>query len=129
MAGMSSATPLVSFVFDEDIPDAVWNAVQGHNALGVDPIDAIMVGKYAGLPKGTKDARLLAWAEPAGRVIVTRDRNTMTDEYNKRLAAGGHTAGVLVIAPTIMADLIAHLALVAHATTPAEWIDKLEFFP
>jgi hypothetical protein len=126
---MSTATPPVRLVFDEDVPDAVWNAVQAHNALGIDPIDAVMVGKHAGLPKSTKDAILLDWAERAGRVIVSRDRNTMTDEYNRRLAAGGHTAGVLIIAPTPMDRLIEHLALVANATTPAEWFDKLDFFP
>jgi hypothetical protein len=129
VAGMSSTNPSVLLVFDEDIPDAVWDAVQAHNALGIDPIDAVMVGKHPPLPKGTKDARLLEWAEQAGRVIISRDRNTMTAEYNQRLSAGGHSAGVLIIAPTAMEDLIEHLALVAHATTPADWFDRIDYFP
>jgi hypothetical protein len=124
-----SSNPLVLIVFDEDIPNAIWDAVQDYNARGLEPIDAVMVGKHAGLPKGTKDASLLEWAEQAGRVIVSRDRNPMTAEYAKRLAAGGHTAGVLIIAPTAVEVLITHLALVAHATTPVDWFDRLDFFP
>jgi hypothetical protein len=121
--------PIVKILFDECVPDNIWDAVVAHNAIDPYLIDAVQVGKLAALPKQTPDDRILEWAEQNCRLLVSRDRNTMKAEHNQRLAAGLHSAGVLIIAPTRIPDLIAHLVLTAHATTPGYWIDRLEFFP
>jgi predicted nuclease of predicted toxin-antitoxin system len=76
---MSGSPPAVTLIFDECVPDNVGDAVRAHNALGSYPIDAVHVGKVAALPKQTPDDQILEWAEQNGRVIVSRDRNTMDD--------------------------------------------------
>jgi hypothetical protein len=53
----------------------------------------------------------------------------MMDERKRRLAAGDHSAGVLIIAPYPIPLLIAHLATISHATAPPDWFDRLDFFP
>src|SRR5438132_10702867 len=111
---MSQAPPSIRFVLDEDVPGAVGQAIQDHNARGSYLLDAVQVGRLATLPKGTTDADLLIWAEQEGRVIVSRDRKTMTGHYADHLVAGRHSAGVLIISPTRIDDLIAQLALIAH---------------
>jgi hypothetical protein len=126
---MSHSPPSIRFVLDEDVPGSVWQAVQDHNARGVYLLDVIQVGRLPALPKGTTDPDLLCWAEQDGRVIVSRDRKTMSGHYADHLAAGRHSAGVLIISPTRMDDLIAQLALIAHADVPADWFDRLDFFP
>jgi Domain of unknown function (DUF5615) len=126
---MSQAAPSIRFVLDEDVPAAVWQAVQDHNARGAYPLEVVQVGRLAALPKGTRDADLLIWAEQEGRVIVSRDRKTMTGHYADHLSAGRHSAGVLIISPTRMDDLIAQLALIAHTDGPSDWFDRIDSYP
>src|SRR5262245_4543568 len=122
---MSTSPPAVKLLFDECMSDNIWDAVHDHNTRGQYLIDVLKVGKLAALPKRTTDARILEWAEQNGRVVVSGDRNTMTAEFYLRLGTGLHSSGLLIVAPASIPDLVDHLAIVAHATTPDYWIDKL----
>jgi hypothetical protein len=126
---MTAAGPLLAFVLDEDVPTALWRAVQGHNARSTYPIDAVQVGRHPALPKGTKDRLLLQWAEQADRLLVTCDLQTMPRHLADHLRDGRHSPGVLVIRPCPVGDVIEQLAEMVHASRPDEWLDIFRVFP
>ena len=124
-----AAVPLLHFVFDEDIPGPIWQAVIDHNAHSPDVIDVAQVGRRTDLPKGTKDRPLLQWAEQAGRLLVSCDLKTMPGHLADHIAEGRHSPGVLIIRPCPVGDVVEELALMAHASRPHEWLDVLRIFP
>ena len=126
---MTAAAALLTFVLDEDIPGTLWQAVHDHNADSPYVIDVTQVGRRADLPKGTKDQLLLRWAEQERRLLVTCDLRTMPRHLAVHLSAGRHSPGVLIIRPCPVHDVIEHLAEMAHASQPEEWLDVLRIFP
>jgi predicted nuclease of predicted toxin-antitoxin system len=48
-----------------------------------------------GLPKGTPDPEILAWAAAGNRVLITNDRNTMVAFAFQRVAAGEPVPGLI----------------------------------
>ena len=50
-------------------------------------------------PFGTPDPDILAFCEKSDRLLVTLDRASMPAHIAEHLAAGGHTAGVLLVTP------------------------------
>src|SRR5262249_51837589 len=51
------------FLLDENLREALWHAIQHHNSLGVDVLDALRVGDAPAPPTGTADPDLLQWCE------------------------------------------------------------------
>ena len=79
-------------------------------------------------PLGTPDPAILNWAAASDRVLVTADKRTMPFFVRSHLAAGLHTAGVIVLLPRCtLPDLIQFVALASHATEAGEWVDRLEY--
>src|SRR5947207_1523837 len=126
---MNTATPL-RFVLDEDSRDKrLWTAIRMYNRRSLHPIDVVRVGDPAGPPAGTQDADLLVWAEAEGRIVVTRDENTMPNVLVLHLAAGRHVPGILCARPAPFNDITDFLAAVAYASRPDEWFDTFHYFP
>lgn len=118
------------YVLDEHLRRILWNAIQQHNAGGIDLLDVVRVGDPTDLPLGTKDPDLLLWAEREGRVVVTLDRRTMPGHFSAHLAAGHHSPGVLLLRKRYsLAQLVFILALTAHASDPNELTDLIRHLP
>ena len=121
---------LFRYVLDEHLRGQLWQAIQHHNAGGVNPVDAVRVGDPPDLPLGTTDPQLLLWAEREGRVIVTRDPNTMPGHLNDRLQAGHHSPGVFLLRPRpTLAQVVDYLVVAAYAGDPAAARDRVEYIP
>lgn len=55
-----------------------------------------LVRAQDGLPVGTPDPDVLAWAAAEDRVLITNDRNTMVDFAYRRVASGEPVPGLIV---------------------------------
>jgi hypothetical protein len=119
------------FVLDEHLRGgALWQAVQQHNAAGVDVLDMTRVGDPADLPIGTGDLELLRWAERADRILVSLDKRTLPAHLAAHLQAGGHSPGVLMLRPgSTTAQVLFALVLIAHACDSIDYRDRIEFIP
>jgi hypothetical protein len=118
------------YVLDEHYRGILWNAIQQHNASGINPLDVVRVGDPADLPLGTKDPDLLLWGEREGRVLVTRDWQTMPGHLAAHLAAGHHSPGVFIPRPgQSLPQLVIILVLAAYVYDPAEVRDQVRFLP
>jgi hypothetical protein len=118
------------YVLDEHLRRILWNAIQQHNAGGIDLLDVVRVGDPADLPLGTKDPELLLWAEREQRVLVTRDGSTMPGHLAAHLAAGRHSLGILILRPGHpLPQLLFYLALAAYILDPAELRDQYRYLP
>jgi Domain of unknown function (DUF5615) len=79
---------------------------------------------------GADDASVLDWAARNGRILLTHDVKTITKFAYERIVAGLAMPGVIEVddrAP--FAVLIDHLLMAAEASTPANWDNKLDYFP
>jgi hypothetical protein len=121
----------LGFVLDEHLRGgALWQAVQQHNAAGVDVLDVTRVGDPADLPTGISDPDLLQWTESADRILVSLDKRTLPTHLAARLQAGGHSPGVLILRPgNTTAQVLFALVLIAHAGDPIHYRDRIEFIP
>jgi hypothetical protein len=87
----------LSYLLDENQRGVLWRAAQLHNALGVDPLDITRVGDPPDLPLGSSDVAILEWAEANDRILVSRDKKTLTMHLSQHLASGRHSPGVFVL--------------------------------
>jgi hypothetical protein len=71
------------FLFDENLRGALWTATLQHNAVGVNPLEAVCVGDSLDLPLGASDPDVLLWSERETRVLVTLDKTTMPGHLNQ----------------------------------------------
>jgi hypothetical protein len=119
------------FVLDEHLRGGgLWQAIQQHNALGVDPLDMARVGDPPDLPLGTLDPDPLLWCEGRGRLLVSQDKNSLPGHLAQHLYAGRHSPGVLLIrAGTTVPQVLAALVLIAHAGDPLDYQDRIERIP
>src|SRR5579884_2679593 len=94
-------------------------AIQQHNAGGAFTIDRVQVGDPPDLPLGSSDPDILLWAERAGRVVVTFDRNTMPGHLTAHLQAGHHCAGLFIIrSKATIPQIVDYLVAAAYAADP-----------
>lgn len=114
----------VRFLADENLDVAI---VQG--LLGRPPLD-IMDVKTAGL-RGTGDPALLDLAAQGDRVLITYDRHTMPRHVRDRVAAGGHTPGVFMLAQeqNAIGKIIEDLLLVWTASHSDECRNRIVYLP
>jgi hypothetical protein len=121
---------MLSFLLDEHLRGPLWLAILRHNTQGGLTIDAVRVGDPPDLPLGSADLAILAWAERAGRILLTEDVHTMPGYLAQHLQKGHRSPGVFVIgAGCSIGQLVAHLELVAHAGEPADYADTLVYVP
>lgn len=89
----------LAFVLDENCRGPLWNAIQSHNQGGNYPIDAVRVGDLPDLPLQCGDPEILAWAEGAGRILLTIDESTMPAHWIAHLQSGRHSPGFSSFVP------------------------------
>jgi len=120
----------LAFLLDENLPDRVYRAIVRHNHAGEEEVDVVRVGDPEDLPLSVDDRAILAWAERENRILVTEDENTMPGHLQAHLDAGRHSPGVFLVRPgTSIPELLEFLILVAHASRPEEWQDRVRFVP
>jgi len=119
----------VRFLFDEQIPDAVCDALDRIEPAIVflrveDGIDTP--------PTGTSDPDLLLFAEREHLAIVSFDKRTMTLHADNHMRQGNQTWGVFIFpnGNHLSAGTIAEaLVLIWAASSAEEWINRVEFLP
>lgn len=114
------------FLLDENMPHAVREAL-----ARVEPaVDIRVMGEAGSPPLETEDSDLLAWLEPEGRILVTRNRRTMPAHFTEFLEAGGHVSGILMVGEDFsIAQLVEDLILIWGASESEEWRDRLIYLP
>jgi hypothetical protein len=119
------------FVLDEPIRGGgLWQALQQHNAHGVDAIDAVRVGDSADLPLRSPDTDVLVWAELHGRILISSDKSTLPKHRQDHLQMGRHSPGILCLRPGFTIPVILGFLLVAaHAGEPGDFADMITYFP
>src|SRR4051794_37138029 len=118
------------YVLDENLRGPFWRGVRQECARATPPVEVTRVGDPPDLPLGTTDPDVLAWAERAGRVLVTLDGKTMPTFHSAHLATGRHSAGVLVIRPgQSRRAVLAFLIDWAQQFDPADMRDVVMHIP
>jgi hypothetical protein len=120
----------IAFLLDENCRGPLWKAIETHNLGGVHRIDAVRVGDSPDLPLQATDPVILAWAERTGRILLTFDENSMPGHWIDHLRSGRHSPGVFILRERVpLREIVENLVIVAYASDPAEWVDRLEYFP
>jgi hypothetical protein len=118
------------FVLDENQRGLLWRAVVRHNQAGVYPLEVVRVGDSPDLPLGAVDSDILLWSEGEDRILVTFDKTTLAGHLANHLQAGHHSPGIFMLRRgSRLSQVVAHLALAAHASDAWEWKDRIEFIP
>jgi predicted nuclease of predicted toxin-antitoxin system len=114
----------VRFVTDEHIARATVAGLQRE----VEDIDIVRV-QDVGL-RTLDDPTILRWAANHERVLITHDIKTMPDFAHQRVATDQPMPGVIVV-PTGMpiGVAIAEIAMVAAASDPGEWANRVVYLP
>ena len=117
------------FLFDENVSDILWKAVQDFNARAIFPIEAIRVGDPADLSKHVRDPEILLWAESNGYILSSHDKKTLPVHLADHTAAGHHLPGLFLFSyHTSVDDILELLAVAARSENPLEWQDLIEYF-
>src|SRR5947209_4589649 len=87
----------LSFLLDENQRGPLWKAIFFHNLTGINLVDAVRVGDLPDLPLGSLDPDILLWAEREGRILVTKDKDSMSAHLADHLQSGHHSPGVFSI--------------------------------
>jgi Domain of unknown function (DUF5615) len=120
----------IGFVLDENCRGPLWSAVRSHNRRGIDMIDVVRVGDLPDLPLQTSDPLILAWAEQTGRILVTYDESSMPGHWIDHLQSRRHSPGLFIVRANVsLPDIVETMVIVAHASDPGEWRDRLEYIP
>jgi hypothetical protein len=119
----------LAFLLDENLRGLLYRHVRRHNAMGEPPLDVVRVGDPPDLPRGSEDPDILRWAERHGRILISRDVNTMPRHLAEHLRAGGHTPGLFLLRPAPLPVVVGFLVLAAYASDPSEWEGRVEFVP
>src|SRR5262245_10536355 len=120
----------LTFLLDEHLRGMLWQAIQQHNAGGGLPIDAVCVGDPPDLPRSSLDPDILLWAEREGRLILSRDKQTLIPDFHRHLQAGHHSPGLLILrAGPSIATIVAELEVIAHAGRPDDYWDQVRYIP
>jgi hypothetical protein len=118
------------FVLDEHLRGLLWKAIQHHNAASAFPIDVVRVGDPADLPLGSTDPDILLWAEREGRILISQDRDTMITFFWNHLHAGHRSPGLLLLRSGVSLPIIVfELALISHASDPADLFGLIRYIP
>ncbi len=114
----------IQFLSDEDVPGDIVRGLRQRQPL----LDVVRV-QEVGLTSAD-DPDVLEWAAREGRPIFTRDRNTMTRFAIERVTQGLPMPGIFVIPEDMsIGQAIKELELIALASPPDEWRDRVIFLP
>jgi hypothetical protein len=115
---------MLRFLTDEDfdgrVTSALFTRVPGLDLLRVQDVGLMH----------TPDPDILAWAAAQSRIVLTRDRNTMTGFALARVRGGDPMPGLFVVdqqAP--LGRVLNDLETLAAASAMHEWRDQTVFVP
>ena len=78
----------------------------------------------------TPDPDILAWAAVEGRILLTHDRDTMTDFAYNRVRAGQVMPGVFLVSGAMaLGQAIDEILLATECLTAEECSNFVRFFP
>ncbi len=114
----------VTFLADENFSGRILRGLLRENPT----IDVIRVQDT--VLYQAEDPVVLEWAAKEGRVLLTHDIETMRKYAYERVAAGLPLAGVLLIrGEASIGQVIDDLLVIAGASDPLDWAQKVEFVP
>jgi predicted nuclease of predicted toxin-antitoxin system len=74
------------------------------------------------------DPTILAWAAATGRVLLTHDRQTMTDFVHDRIARGLAMPGVVIVSTSMpIGRAIDELQIMACCSAEGEWENQVVY--
>ena len=80
--------------------------------------------------QGASDPDVLEWSAVEGRVLLTHDRDTMSDFAYQRVKAGQAMPGVFLVSDQMpIGQAIDEILLAVDCLTPEECKDFVRFFP
>ncbi len=115
---------MLRFLTDEDFDGRLISALLAR----IPSLDLVRV-QDVGLMH-TPDPDVLAWAATDGRIVLSRDRNTMTGFASGRVNAGDPMPGLFVVdqqAP--LGRVLNDLEAMAVASQMDEWRDQIVIVP
>lgn len=78
----------------------------------------------------TPDDQVLEWAASNGRVVLSHDRNTMTDAAIVRLIAGKPMSGLVIVGQRMsVGQAIDDILILDACSEMQEWEGRLEYLP
>lgn len=92
-------------------------------------IDIMQVGDVEGPALGCPDEELLRWSEVNEQILVSRDRRTLPEHLARHLSIGHGSPGIILLRDQSLTRLAEHLLVVAHASDPSEWSDRITYVP
>lgn len=114
----------MKLLFDENVEAALPRGLL-RRLPEADVVRAVEVGL-----QGKPDAEVLAWAAREGRVVVSRDRATMSLEASRRIEAGEPMPGLLLLRPGVGAGrILEELVLILKASQPGELEGHILYVP
>lgn len=118
------------FLLDEHLRGGLWRAILRHNTRSPFPLHAVRVGDPPDLPSGTDDPIILHWAEREGRILLSRDEDTMPGFFHQHLQAGHHSPGLFLLdASAGYGALLSFLEVAAYAGHPDDFSDQIWYIP
>jgi Domain of unknown function (DUF5615) len=112
------------FLSDEDFNGHVLQAL-----LSRDPYLDVVRAQDVGL-MNTPDPGVLDWAANAGRVVLSRDRSTMTGHAYARIRAGLPMPGLVVTRDSLPVPIqVQDILIIAYGSLPGELDDQVIFLP
>ena len=114
----------IRFLADEDLDADIIEGLRSREPA-IDIVDA----KKAGL-RGSKDSFLLELAAQQERILVSRDRRTMTRYFRERLLVGKSNPGLFIVPQrSPIGEVIESLLLIWTASKASEWRDSIMYLP
>ena len=114
---------MLKLVTDADVNGDLFKAIRHHEP----DLDIVRV-QDVGL-RTARDPEILDWAASQGRIVLTQDRNSMTDYAYRRVDAGLLMPGVFVLRdPEEQVGKALEVVLIyVHCSEQPEWVNKVEF--
>jgi predicted nuclease of predicted toxin-antitoxin system len=114
----------MKLLLDENLEAAILRGLLRHSP-GLDVVRVVDVG-LAGAP----DQAVLAWAAEQGRVVVSRDRATMSAEAARRIESGEPMPGLLLIRRRVsIGAVLRALELILACAQEGELEGVIEYIP
>jgi hypothetical protein len=116
----------VRYLFDECFSPKMASGLRRRDPS----LEVAYVGKDGVLPKETPDSDVLIWIEENEYHLVTNNRHSIPGHLVEHLTSGRHIPGAFQVPVDWSYDQIyTELLLIAGASFPGEYADRLVHFP
>jgi hypothetical protein len=117
---------VIGFLLDENVsPEIKKQLIKRNPALLV-----YSIGDGVAPRKSTLDPEILVWIENEGCLLATYNRDSMPIHLRDHLAQGRHVPGILELNLDMsIGEVIEQLLLIAGASLPDEFQDRIEYLP